>query len=463
MTDPRKMRTDVVLPNGDIVNNDDYETRINGNMVAFGSTGASKTRSISETNLAYTAANQEDISQIVVDMKGTLSRKYAQLYRENGYDVKILSFSNTRISNKYSPLKYVKTTEDIASITDYFIKMDGSEDSHQDPFWDNAARFLINHAIYESLKEENFSNICNILREKSTWSSGFRKRFINDERDNSWGDLQFKNACVQPDKTYHSTVSVALAKFSSFESEEIKELLSEDEMDLHNLYKKKTIIFVEISDVDQSKNVLANLFINQAMQVLCEDATHYKNGRLPMQVRFICDDYGVGCVIHKYPLYLPNMRSKGINSIILTQSYSQLKSYHDDNSANTILANCDTQIFMGGIDIDTCNYFAELFDMPAKKIKNLPREECLIYRRGYMEAQVRKMDIDEFLDKHNITLPEPLEGDYKLESDSESKEDRRLREEVLREKIRNELLAELHETDDDFYDSFIFEGNPDDE
>lgn len=197
---------------------------------------------------------------------------------------------------------------------------------------------------------------------------------------------------------------------SLYDTEELEEMLSEDDMQLHNIYKEKTIIFVEVSDIDKSLNGLANLFIAQAMLTLQEDANNFKHSRLPMPIHFILDDFGVNLKIEDFDMYIPNIRSKNIDTLILTQAKSQLSSVYDNNKANTILANCDTQIFLGCLDEETCTYFSHLFDYPLQKVWKLPLNKALIYRRGYVEEEVNVLNLDNYLLQNNIKIPHELDN-----------------------------------------------------
>ena len=159
------------------------------------------------------------------------------------------------------------------------------------------------------------------------------------------------------------------ATLAALETPEINKLMSDDDVDIMSIAQEKTVVFVEISDTDRSKDFLANLFYSQAMNILCSYADeNCEGGRLPVPIRFILDDFGTNCRIEGFENMISNIRS-------------QLISGYGEN-AHTIIDNCDTMIYMGGNDIETARMVSTRCNKPVHRVLDMPVGTNWVFRRG---------------------------------------------------------------------------------
>ena len=92
-----------------------------------------------------------------------------------------------------------------------------------------------------------------------------------------------------------------------------------------NLGRKKTVVFLTISDTDRSMDTLASIFCTQAFQALCESADRdYPDHRLPVPVRLILDDFATNMKIPTFDGLISIIRSREIYISGILQSLSQL-------------------------------------------------------------------------------------------------------------------------------------------
>ena len=75
--------------------------------------------------------------------------------------------------------------------------------------------------------------------------------------------------------------------------------------------------------------------------------TMFYNGRLPVHVRMLLDEFANIGQIPQFEKLIATIRSREISASIILQSKSQLKAIYRDN-ADTIEGNCDTTLFLGG-------------------------------------------------------------------------------------------------------------------
>ena len=81
-------------------------------------------------------------------------------------------------------------------------------------------------------------------------------------------------------------------------------------------------------------------------------------GRLPVHVRCLIDEAANIGQIPNLEKLLATMRSREISACLVLQAKSQLKALYKDN-ADTIIGNCDSQLFLGGTEPTTLKDLSE--------------------------------------------------------------------------------------------------------
>ena len=95
------------------------------------------------------------------------------------------------------------------------------------------------------------------------------------------------------------------------------------------------------------------------INLLCDRADDVYDGRLPIHVRCLLDEFANIGQIPKFEKLIATIRSREISASIILQSKSQLKAIYKDN-ADTIEGNCDTTLFLGGKEKTTLKEMAEI-------------------------------------------------------------------------------------------------------
>ena len=389
---------------------DSYETKLNNNVLVVGASGAGKTRSIVTPNLLMATG-----SYIISDPKGNLYDKYGKYMESKGYIVKKLDFTDPESSAHYNFFKYIREPRDIVKVAHMLIYQRKNGRSY-DPFWDEAAQLLL-QAMIAYLKEgakESECTLHNILTLISMINID-----ENDVCSETPFDLMMKHhrnrnedsyACRYYDmfrsaasRTLRSIIISTNARLGLFDMPETNEMMAYDDIDISSIGLKKTALFVVVSDTDRSMDGLVNIFFTQAMNELCRVADkECIDNRLPVPVRFIMDDFATNCRIDEFPRMIASIRSRGISTMLMIQSEAQLKEGYEEDD-KTIIANCDTYVYLGGNDLDTAKKVAERCDIPAKKVLNMPVGTGWLFRRGQQPLNISLFDIDTFLKEMKIT------------------------------------------------------------
>ena len=159
-------------------------------------------------------------------------------------------------------------------------------------------------------------------------------------------------------KTAKSILISCGARLAVFDIQELRELTAYDELELDTLGDKKTALFLIMSDTDSTFNFLISMAYTQLFNLLCEKADDVYGGRLPVHVRCLIDEMANIGQIPNLEKLIATIRSREISACLVLQARSQLKSIYKDN-ADTIIGNCDSQIFLGGSEPTTLKELTE--------------------------------------------------------------------------------------------------------
>lgn len=397
-----------------------HETQLNNNVLVVGTSGAGKTRSIVTPNLLQAIG-----SYVVSDPKGMLYKQYKTYLSKKGYKVKKLDFTDPEHSSHYNFFRYIKNIQDIVKISHMLIYQRKSY-GHLDPFWDEASQLLVQSVISYLIErwgedDHNLHRVLNLITlsqvqgdlETGKSSLDMMMEDLAKRNRDSYAVNMYTKFRIAADKTLRSILISINSRLGLFDTPELNKMMETDDIDISSIGKQKTALFVVVSDTDRSLDGIVNVFFTQAMNELCRYADkNCPGGCLPVPVRFILDDFATNCKIDEFPRMISSIRSRGISAMLMIQAESQLtEGYeHDDK---TIIANCDTYVYLGGNDIETAKAVAERCDLPVKKILNMPVGTNWIFRRGQVPVNSTNFKLEPYLKERNIEIKEIDESDFR--------------------------------------------------
>lgn len=366
---------------------DDVKSRLNNNVLVVGGSGTGKTSTVVVPNLRQAVG-----SYIVSDPKGLLYKKYCRYLSRKGYKVFNIDFTHPERSSCYNPLMFIRTTQDILNIASVITNEKAAMGTKADPFWDSMTIIMLSAIIGYMFETNympfNFKGILQLVREgertnddnkDSRLSRRFKK--LRETDPLSWACDQFSDVDQAPDKTYDCIRATLTSKLSRLDTRELQIMMSGNDFTFASIGSSRTAIFVTVSDTDRSMDCLANIFFTQAMQQLCRSADEIRSGRLHVPVRFILDDFATNCRIEEFPRMISSIRSRGISVMLLIQSEAQLTQSYDEDRM-TIIANCDTYVYLGGNDYATADAVAMRCNKPVQQVLYMPVGSCWVFRRG---------------------------------------------------------------------------------
>jgi type IV secretion system protein VirD4 len=196
-------------------------------------------------------------------------------------------------------------------------------------------------------EDENFKNAVDYMFEA-----------LEEKNPDHFAVKQYRKYKLAAGKTAKSILISCGARLAPFDIKELRDLMSEDEMELDTLGDRKTALFVIISDTDDTFNFVVSLMYSQMFNLLCDKADDVYGGRLPIHVRCLLDEFANIGLIPKFEKLIATIRSREISACIVLQAQSQLKAIYKDN-ADTIIGNCDTTLFLGGKENGTLKEISE--------------------------------------------------------------------------------------------------------
>ena len=165
--------------------------------------------------------------------------------------------------------------------------------------------------------------------------------------DTNESEMILGNKIAAYGKTAKSILISCGARLAPFDIEELRELMSYDELELDTLGDRKTALFLIMSDTDDTFNFVIAILQSQLFNLLCDKADDEYNGKLPVHVRFLLDEFANIGQIPRFDKLIATIRSREMSASIILQSQSQLKAIYKD-AAEIILDNADSTLFLGG-------------------------------------------------------------------------------------------------------------------
>lgn len=293
----------------------------NKNVLVIGGSGSGKTRFFVKPNIM-----QMHSSYVITDPKGTVLVEVGKMLArgnpatdENGniirdkqgkivyepYKIKVLNTINFKKSMHYNPFVYIRSEKDILKlVTTIIANTKGEGQQSGEDFWVKAEKLyycaLIGYIWYEGREEEkNFITLLELINASEAREDD--EEFKNpvdlmfeelEEKDpEHFAVKQYKKYKLAAGKTAKSILISCGARLAPFDIKELRDLMSYDELELDLLGDRKTALFVIISDTDDTFNFVVSIMYTQLFNLLCDRADDVYDGRLPIHVRCLLDEF----------------------------------------------------------------------------------------------------------------------------------------------------------------------------
>ena len=420
-----------ILSNNVRMSTDTSVTGLNNNMLVIGGSGAGKTFFIVKPNIMQMMLNN---SFIATDPKGEIARATANMLKKNGYNVKVLNLIGMAKSDGYNPFRYIREENDVVKlVTNIISNTTPKETAPTDPFWEKSESMFLQALFYYVWLEmppnrKNFQSVLDLLSEAEVDAKGNDSKLTKKMKQlaktsklkqNHPAYKQYMKVIRGAGDTVRSIIISANSRLALLENPQILRILSKDDLHLEELgigvngdKHTRTALFCIIPDSDKSYNFIVGMLYTQLFQELYFQADFKNDGKLPIQVTLMMDEFANVALPDDFCSLLSTMRSRRISSIIIIQNLAQIKALFKD-TWETITGNCDTLVYLGGNEKSTHQYISEMLGkstidkrstgetrgvhgsasrnydvlgrelMTPDEVRNMSNKKCLIFIKGF--------------------------------------------------------------------------------
>ena len=420
-----------ILSNNVRMSTDTSVTGLNNNMLVIGGSGAGKTFFIVKPNIMQMMLNN---SFIATDPKGEIARATANMLKKNGYNVKVLNLIDMAKSDGYNPFRYIREENDVVKlVTNIISNTTPKETAPSDPFWEKSESMFLQALFYYVWLEmppnrKSFQSVLELLSEAEVDAKGNDSKLTKKMKQlaktsklkqNHPAYKQYMKVIRGAGDTVRSIIISANSRLALLENPQILRILSKDDLHLEELgigvngdKHTRTALFCIIPDSDKSYNFIVGMLYTQLFQELYFQADFKNDGKLPIQVTLMMDEFANVALPDDFCSLLSTMRSRRISSIIIIQNLAQIKALFKD-TWETITGNCDTLVYLGGNEKSTHQYISEMLGkstidkrstgetrgvhgsasrnydvlgrelMTPDEVRNMSNRKCLIFIKGF--------------------------------------------------------------------------------
>ncbi len=341
------------------------DTRLNRHTAIFGSSGSMKSRAVIRNTLFQSIKRGESV--FISDPKSEMYKDTSELFRKNGYEVKVFNLVDPTHSDTWNCMSDMGTDTLMAQMLTNII-IGNTSSGKGDHFWDNGETNLLKALVLlvalddaRTPDQKNLSEVYRVLLDLS--ESQLFQRFDMLPDDNP-ARAPF-SLFAQASDTVRTGIKLGLGtRLQVLQNKAVTRLISGSDIDLTAPAKKKCAYFIILSDQDTSLAFLSSLFFSFLFIKITRYADISPGGRCPIPVNLILDEFNnIGRIGgapdgSDFARSLSVIRSRDIRVMLAVQSLGQLQNRYPNNLWAEIVGNCDIQLMLGCTDDVTANYIS---------------------------------------------------------------------------------------------------------
>ena len=342
------------------------DTRLNRHIAIFGASGTMKSRAIIR-NALFTAIKRNE-SVVITDPKGELYTDTAELFKENGYEVKVFNLVHPEHSDSWNCMSDLH--EDTLLAQDLTNVIIGNTSSGKgDHFWDNGEsnllKALVLYVDYDQTRTADMKNLPAVYQLLTQYTERqltamFEKLPLDHPARAPY------NLFAQASDTVRSGIIIGLGtRLQVLQNKSVAAITSRSDIDLTLPGKKKCAYFMILSDQNTTMAFLSSLFFSFLFTKLTRYADSTPEQRCEVPVNLILDEFnnigkiGSAADGSDFARTLSVIRSREIRVMMAVQSLGQLQNRYPNNLWLEILGNADLQLMLGCSDSETASFYSE--------------------------------------------------------------------------------------------------------
>lgn len=341
------------------------ETKLNRNIAVFGASGTMKSRAVIRNALFQALRRGESV--VVTDPKGELYADTAELYRQNGYEVKIFNLVEPQHSDSWNCMADLGGDTLMAQVLTNVI-IGNTSSGKGDHFWDNGEgnllKALVLYVDRDKTRDAKTKHLPTVYR-MLTQNSEAQITAIFEKLPLDHPARAPYNLFAQASDTVRSGIILGLGtRLQVMQNKAVQAITGRSDIDLSLPGKRKCAYFIVLSDQDTTMAFLSSLFFSFLFIKLTRYADSRPERRCDVPVNLILDEFNnVGRIGgaedgSDFARSLSVCRSREIRVMLAVQSLGQLQNRYPNNLWAEIIGNCDVQLMLGCADDVTAEYFS---------------------------------------------------------------------------------------------------------
>ena len=366
--------------------------------LTVGATRAGKSQVLVNTFLYLLAQAQNKQNVVINDMKAELLEQTYSIFKDNGYNIKVLNLRDTSISSGYNPLAIIidgyceamrtesqnldSVINDIHSLSDAI-----TYDKQADPIWPSSAKALLSAIILylleacylsHSLDKLSMYTVTTFFIEYGTTVKDPMTGLESNKLDELFQELptghaaktEYATSNFSTGDTRSSIYTTLSDDLSLWSDEGICRLTASREIDFNEIITSDTptAVFMVIPDDRRNRHKLAILFVNQMYQSLISYITKNRIDKMPRRWNFVLDEFAQMPPIPDMAQKMNVSAGRNILFHLFVQSFSQLEGKYQ-KSADSIQQACGNLIYVYSNNTDTNKYISELLSNYTKSYR----------------------------------------------------------------------------------------------
>ena len=341
------------------------DTKLNKHIAICGASGTMKSRAIIRNALFQALKNDESV--VIADPKADLYRDTAEMFRANGYEVKVFNLVSPANSDSWNCMSDLGGDTLLAQVLTNVI-IGNTSSGKGDHVWDNGEGNLLKALVlYVTLdpdktpEDKNLPAVYRLLTQNS--ENELTKMFARLPMDHP-AKAPF-NLFAQSSETVRSGIILGLGtRLQVMQNKAVQSITSRSDIDLTAPGRKKCAYYLILSDQDTTMAFLSSLFFSFLMIKLTRYADTCKGGRCTVPVNLILDEFnnigklGGAADGSDFTRFLSVCRSRDIRVMLAVQSLGQLQNRYPNNLWAEIIGNMDIQLMLGCTDEVSAKYFS---------------------------------------------------------------------------------------------------------
>ncbi len=372
------------------------------NCLVQGQTGSGKT----QCTLLPTILSMKN-SFVIHDPAKELFNASAGYLTSQGYDVKIINFSDPSVSSGFNPMSRANTSSEIQKLAAMLVRTSLSG-GKEDAFWTSQAQIVLGLCISilktQRPEYQNLFNVRQLINKIGAQPDHDETNPVDRLFENYADPVlfnEYKSLIALDQKLLSSILSTCKSSLTLLTDESVARVTSSDSFDFMELRKKPTAIFLQSSVADlKYYSVLVSAFFDQLSNFILS--------RIPAdeeQKIFLLIDEFSALRVDSFLMLFPNCRKHKSGIMAVVQSYSQIVNAYGKENAAAIRANCFSQLYFTASSADTAKELEQILGkyeytddagqrrtrelMTASEIRTMPGNRALLIAGNHPAIQVK--------------------------------------------------------------------------